>query len=94
MKKHQTVDATPLLCYSDALSLIGVAKFDLHLIDAHLEWPLHERPPPPEDDGAEEGEAVEGPDGEAEEVDQRPHVAAEHEQDRESALGKRAEGID
>ena len=42
--------------------------FDLRFIYAHLEWPLHERPPPPEDDGAEEGEAVEGPDGEAEEV--------------------------
>ena len=71
------------------IRLIGLAKFDWHFIDAHLEWPLHERPPPPEDDGAEEGEAVEGPDGEAEEVDQRPHVAAEHEEDRESALGER-----
>ena len=66
--------------------MLSRAKFDLHYIYAHLEWPLHERPPPPEDDGAEEGEAVEGPDGEAEEIDQRPHVAAEHEQYGESAL--------
>ena len=91
MKKYQPVDASPLSCYRDALYEIGLAKFYLHFINAHLEWPLHERPPPPEDDGAEEGEAVEGPDGEAEEVDQRPNVAAEHEQDRESALGERGE---
>ena len=57
---------------------------------SYLKWPLHVRPPPPEYDGAEEGEAVEGPDGEAEEVDQGSHVA-EHEQDRERALKK--EGV-
>ena len=57
---------------------------------AYLEGPLHVWPPPAEDDGAEEGEAVEGPDGEAEEVDQGSHVA-EHEQDRERALKK--EGV-
>ena len=43
-------------------------------------------PSPPEDDGAEEGEPVEGPDGKTEEVDQGPHVPAEHEHDRERAL--------
>ena len=54
----------------------------------YLEWPLHVWSPPPEDDGAEEGEAVKGPDGKAEEVDQGPHIA-EHEQDGERALKKR-----
>ena len=78
------------------ISVLGPVSADVNsstrsvLHCSYLKWPLHVRPPPPEYDGAEEGEAVEGPDGEAEEVDQGSHVA-EHEQDRERALKK--EGV-